>query len=234
MTTPQFPPLFTGQNAKGGDPFALACARADAGCDAGLVVYDPAPDVLRAAIVFAPDVPLSAAAVMLPICGVGFQNALGTLAPPEVGVHLGWDGGLYVNGGKCGTLRMAAPDDTPEHEPDWLVVGLDLALWPASDDTGLTPDDTALYAEGCADVHAVDLLEAWVRHTLVGINGWADSGTAQLHREWSGLAHGLDGEITVAGQTGVFTGLDENLGILLKVGEKTHLMPLTINLTRPT
>lgn len=233
MIAPSFPPLFTGQDAQGADPFALACATAEAGCDAGCVFYDLAPDTLRAAVVFAPDVPLAQAAVMLPICGVGFQNALGALAPPEVSVHLGWDGGIYVNGGRCGSLRMAAAG-TPEAEPDWLVIDLTLTLWPTNEDTGLTPDQTALYAEGCAEVDAVSLLEAWVRHMLVGINAWVDGGTVQVHREWSGLAHGLEGVIMVGDQSGTFTGLDENLGLLLKTDEKIVLVPLTANLTRPT
>lgn len=232
MREPQFPPLFTGQNAEGRDPFALACAAADTGCDAGLVIYDLAPDQMRAAIVFAPDVILSQAAAMLPICGVGFQNALGVLAPPEVGIHLGWDGAIYVNGGRCGALRIAA-SGTPEVEPDWLVIDLTLTLWPATEDTGLTPDQTALYAEGCADVDAITLLEAWVRHTLVSINAWADNGMANLHREWAGLAHGLEGDLSVAGKSGSYVGLDENLGLLLKIDAETVLIPLTENLTRP-
>ena len=232
MIAPTFPPLFTGQDAAGRDPFAMACATADAGCDAGLVIYSLAHDVLRAAIVFAPDVPLKDAAVMLPICGVGFQNALGALAPPEVGVHLSWDGGIFLNGGRCGALRMAAAGNI-DAEPDWLVIDLTLNLWPASDDTGFTPDDTALYAEGCAEVEPVALLEAWVRHTLVGINAWIDGGTGQLHREWSGLAHELTGDLTVAEHSGSFAGLDENLGLLLKIDGKTVLVPLTANLTRP-
>ena len=143
MTTPQFPPLFSGQNAAGGDPFALAIATADVGCEAGLVIYDLGADLLRVAIVFAPDVSLSDAAVILPICGVGLQNAIGALGPPEVSVHLGWDGTVYVNGGRCGTLRMAASGKL-DVEPDWLVVELNLTLWPASDETGLTPDQTVL------------------------------------------------------------------------------------------
>lgn len=232
MITPQFPPLFSGQDAAGGDPFAMACAAADAGCDAGLVIYDLAPDQLRAAIVFAPDVVLSQAVAMLPICGVGLQNALGVLAPPEVGIHLGWDGTIYVNGGRCGALRMAAAG-SPDFEPDWLVMSLTLSLWPGTEETGLTPDQTALYAEGCAEVDAVTLLEAWVRHTLVGINAWSDNGLANLHREWAGLAHGLEGDITIAGQTGAYVGLDENLGLLLKIGTETVLIPLSENLTRP-
>ncbi|MEP2921904.1 biotin/lipoate--protein ligase family protein [Sulfitobacter sp.] len=232
MSEPRFPPLFSGQDAQGADPFSLAVDLAKAGCDAGLVIYDLAPDRLRAAMVFAPEVALSEAAVMLPLCGVGLQNAIGALGPPEVGVHLGWDGTVYVNGGRCGALRMAA-SGTPEVEPDWLIVELTLSLWPESDDMGLTPDQTALYAEGCAEIDAVALLEAWVRHTLVGINTWLDSGTAQLHREWQGLAHGLEGEVTFAGQTGTFIGLDDRLGLLLKAGDKTMLVPLTETLTRP-
>jgi len=233
MTVPEFPPLFSGQDAKGQDPFVLACHAADTGCDAGLVFYDLWASSLRAAIVFAPDVPLAGAAAMLPVCGVGFQNALGALAPPEVGVHLGWDGGIDLNGGRAGQLAMAASGTEPEVEPDWLVVALNLSLWPDQDDTGLTPDQTALYAEGCADVAPHHLLEAWVRHTLVGINSWADGGMAKLHAECSGLAHGLEGQITVVGQTGSYIGLDENLGLLLKVDQETVLIPLTATLTRP-
>ena len=233
MNEPQFPPLFSGQSTDGADPFAVACAKADAGCDAGLVVYDLAPDILRAAIVFAPDVALCKAAAILPICGVGFQNALGAHAPPEVGVQLGWNGDIFVNGGRCGGLRMAAKGAIQD-EPDWVVVALSLTLWPPSEEMGHTPDVTSLYAEGCAEIGAVQLLEAWVRHTLVGINAWAEGGLAHLHREWAGLAHDLNGEITVAGHTGTYIGLDENLGLLLKVADKTVLLPLTENLTRPT
>ena len=233
MTTPQFPPLFTGQDAQGGDPFAMAIAAADAGCDAGLVIFDLAADRLRAAIVFAPDLTLADAAVILPVCGVGLQNAIGALGPPEVSVQFGWDGTVYVNGGRCGVLRIAA-SGTPDVEPDWLVIELTLSLWPDSDETGLQPDQTALYAEGCAEIDAISLLEAWARHTLVGINTWTDSGTAQIHREWQGLAHGLEGEVTAGSLTGTYIGLDDRLGLLLKIDDTTTLIPLTTNLTRPT
>ena len=233
MTAPDLPPLFSGQDAAGQDPFAQACATAAAGCDAGLVVYDLASDQLRAAIVLAPEVPLAKATIMMPVCGIGFQNALGAIGPPEVSVHLGWHGGIYVNGGRCGGLQMAASHTDPLAEPDWLVIGLTLQLWPKSDDMGLTPDKTALYAEGCAEVDAITLLEAWVRHTLVGINTWADSGNQNLIREWDGLAHGKDKTITVSNHTGTFLGVDENLGLLLKTDTETVLIPLTDLLKRP-
>ncbi len=233
MTPPAFPPLFSGLDANGTEPFTLACVQARNVCDAGLVTYDLGHDRLRAAIVFAPEVSLRDAAAMLPLCGVGFQHALGALAPPEVAVHLGWAGEIYVNGGHCGDLRMASSDTDPDAVPAWLVIGLSLELWPRSHDTGTTPNTTALYAEGCGDVDPSALLEAWVRHTLVQLNDWADDGTARLHRVWLELAHGRDMDINVAGHRGTFTGLDEHLGLLLKSGEATQLIPLTALLTEP-
>ncbi|PTX54596.1 biotin-(acetyl-CoA carboxylase) ligase [Litoreibacter ponti] len=226
MTEPTFPPLMSGQ-AVTVDPFEKACAQAALGCDAGLVVHHLASDTLRAALVFAPEVPLADAMAMLPVCGVGFQNALGALAPPEVAVHLQWDGGIRVNGASCGRLRVAASGDDPDVEPDWLVVGLELTLWPDSDETGHTPDKTALYAEGCADVDAVALLESWTRHTLVWINRWADEGVEPLHKEWRGLAHGIGEDTARDGLTGTFLGVDERFGMLLRDDATTHLIPLT-------
>lgn len=234
MSSPTFPPLFSSLAVEGQiDPFDKACVEATRGCDAGLVVHNLSANDLRAAIVFAPDVALQDAMAMLPLCGVGFQNALGALAPPEVSVHLDWTGGLRINGATCGGLRVAAASDDPTAEPDWLVVGLTLPLWPASDDPGHTPDQTALYAEGCADVNAVDLLESWVKHTLVGINTWLEEGSKPLHSEWRGLAHGIGEETEMRGKSGTYLGIDERFGMLLRDAESTHLIPLTDLLEGP-
>ncbi|KIN70170.1 hypothetical protein Z946_24 [Sulfitobacter noctilucicola] len=228
MSTPSFPPVFSGLAVEGAiDPFDKACMEAVRGCDAGLVVYNLGRNTLEGAIVFAPEVELADAMTMLPLCGVGFQNALGALAPPEVAVHLDWDGGLRINGASCGRLRVAASDNDPEAEPAWLVVGLTLPLWPDSDAPGDTPDQTALYAEGCADVQADDLLESWVKHTLVGINTWLDQGSGPLHKEWRGLAHGIGEDIEMADLSGTYLGVDERFGILLRDTETTHLIPLS-------
>ena len=225
--TEGFPPLFSGFASLGGDPFALACKAAAEGTEAGLVIHDLAPDRMRAAVVFAPEVPLAQAAIMLPLCGVGFQNALGVLAPPVVALHLGWDGTIYVNGGRCGALRIAASTRDPAIVPDWLVIGLTLDLMPATEDGGTDPDRTALHAEGCGDVAAMDLLAAWLRHTLSWLDTWDNQGAAPLHREWSGLVRGLNDTVTIAGRTGTFIGTDEGLNLLLKTDTGTDLILLT-------
>ena len=228
MTTPTFPPLLSGYAVSGDtDPFDTAQAQAAIGCDAGLIVYNLGATELRAAIVLVPEVPLADAMAMLPACGVGFQNALGALAPPEVAVHLDWKGCIQVNGASCGRLRAVASTNDPEQVPDWLIVGLEVPLWPASDDTGHTPDQTALYAEGCADVDAVQLLESWARHTLVWISRWTDEGTAVVHNEWRGLSSDIGENVAFADQSGTFLGVDENFGMLLRSGDTTHLIPLT-------
>lgn len=201
--------------------------QAQKGCDAGLVAYDPGPSVMRAAIVFAPEVPLRQAMAMLPLCAVGFQHALGALAPPEVGVHLGWNGDVRVNGAVCGQMCAAASSTDPEVEPDWLVIGLSVNVLPQSDTPGDTPDETTLYGEGCGDVHIVTLLESWARHMLVGLNRWQDEGHSPLHKEWSGLAWGVGEPLNQGAQTGQFIGVDEDFGLLLKTEDKTHLIPLT-------
>ena len=228
MNTPSFPPLFSGLAVEGQvDPFDKACAEAARGCDAGLVVHDLGANLLRAALVFAPDVELVDAMAMLPLCGVGFQNALGALGPPEVAVHLEWAGGLRINGASCGTLRVAASSSNPRAEPDWMVIGLELPLWPETDAPGDIPEQTALYAEGCADVNAMELLESWVKHTLVGINTWTEDGVKALHKDWRGLSHGIGEDITMNEISGTFLGVDEQFGMLIRAADTTHLVPLT-------
>ena len=126
MTDPTFPPLMSGQAVSGNiDPFEKACAMAALGCDAGLIVHNITANRLMAAMVMAPEVPLEDAMAMLPACGVGFQNALGALAPPEVAVHLEWAGGLRINGAVLRSDARRRQAALTRAEPDWLVVGLD-------------------------------------------------------------------------------------------------------------
>lgn len=229
---PTFPPLMAGEAVPaGGDPFDVACQRAEQGVDAGLVVYELGTDALRAALVLAPEVTLHKAMAMLPACAVGFQNALGALAPPEVSVHLEWGGGLRINGARCGALRAAASTTNPQQIPDWLVIALTLPLWPEGEG-GETPDQTALYAEGCADVAAPRLLESWARHCLHWINRWEDGDLALLHGEWRALAQGIGETRVQNGESGSFLGIDEDFSMLLRTGDTTRLIPLTTLLDR--
>ena len=230
---PSLPPLLSGKAVTGAtDPFAKACAEATLGCDAGLVVHNISEDWLRAAIVFAPEEPLEQAMAVLPACGIGYQNALGALAPPEVAVHLDWTGFITVNAARCGRLRAAASTTDPVMEPGWIVVGLEVPLIPAdTDDPGLTPDETSLFEEGCVEVEPTRLLEAWARHTLLWVSRLEEVGREPLHREWRGLARDIGEDIgfDLRGErlSGTFVGVDENFGMLLRTNGDTAMIPLS-------
>lgn len=226
--TPVFPPLLRGEAvASAADPFERALAMAALGCDGGTVVHNIQADRLRAALVFAPEVPLEDAMAMLVVCGLGFQNALGALAPPEVAVHLGWDGAISVNGARCGGLRIAASTDDPAAVPDWLIVGLDVPVVQTAAAPGETPSVTSLYDEGCSEVEPLRLLESWARHTLVWLNRWEGEGTAPIHAEWLGLVQGVGEPVDQGGLNGTFLGVDERFGMLIRDANTTHLLPLS-------
>ena len=111
--------------------------------------------------------------------------------------------------------------------PDWLVVGFSLTFAARSHEPGRTPEQTCLRDEGCGDLSQRDLLEAWSRHCLVGLHDWEQDGVARLHREWSGLLHGIGQPVSQSGRTGLFLGIDEDLGMLVRSDRITHLVPLT-------
>lgn len=230
---PAFPPLMTGLAAGPANPFRIACDQARRGVEAGLLPWSIGPERLRAALVLAPETPLEAAMAALPACAVGFQNAFGALAPPEVALHLEWSGGLRLNGAHVGGLSAAASSRRPADRPDWLVIGLDLTLrQPAEWEPGETPDWTSLAEEGCGEIDAGVLLEAWARHTLFWIDALDSAGgRATLHREWEGLAWQKGEAVAVAlggaRHEGIFLGIDENFGMLLKTGADTALLPLS-------
>lgn len=228
MREPAFPPLLSGEPVAAGiDPFDKARAMAALGCDAGLIVYHASASRLAAALVLAPEVPLEPAMAMLPACGVGFQNALGALGPAELAVHLDWDGGIRVGGAACGRLRAAAGTADPDAAPGWLVIGLEVPFAMGTANPGEQPNRTALHEEGCAGLDPVALLEAWARHTLVWIRRWEDGEPRALQAQWRGLVDAIGEEVTQDGLSGVFVGVDEHFGMLLRDGETTHLIALS-------
>ncbi len=237
---PTFPPLLSGEPvANHIDPFDKAISMATLGCDAGTIVYNISTEYLRAAFIFAPEVTLEHAVAMQIACGIGYSNALGALAPPEVAVHLDWQGQIMVNGATCGQLQIAADCTDPAQHADWLVVGLTIPLVPADDHGGGdTPDQTTLLQEGCIEVDPTRLLESWSRHSLVWINRWSEEGTAPLHAEWRSMAQGMGEDITIkhkgADLSGTFLGIDEAFGMLVRTDDTTTLVPLTSLLKNET
>ena len=214
---PDFPPLLRGVMAA--DPRLAAVTEARAGCDGGTIFWR-AGGALEAALVFAPEVPLSQAAQMLPLVAVALRDALGAIGPAELPVHLTWDGRFMVNGAEAGRVRLIAPEGRGEAVPDWLVAHLFLRFLP---DGGA---GTALLEEGCGEVEPEALLESFARHLLHRLADWED-GPRGLHAEM--MATSWERE---AGDAD-FLGMSEDLGRLRRDGDATRLDPLTDLLEAP-
>ncbi len=207
------------------DPFAKAVAQAALGADPGLVTWTRDEAAMRAALVLAPEAPLEHAVSVTFAVALGLGDALGALAPPEVAVHYVWPATVKVNGGDCGRLRAAASTTDPSAEPDWLVVGVHVDyLMPDMDEPGRSPEQTCLAEEGCIEVTPPRLLDSWSRHTLVWINRWLDDGLRPIHDAWRARAWKI-GEPLADG--GLFVGLDDAGGMLVRTGTTTELRPLS-------
>ena len=225
---PSFPPLLRGEAVPGAvDPFAKAVAEGLKGADPGLLVYSQAQTHLRAAVLFQPEMALSRAMGALFAVALGFADALGALAPPELAVHFMWPDRFKVNGALCGRLRAAAATAAPDDTPAWLVVGFDVPMLPLlAQEPGQTPDQTTLHDEGCTEVGATPLLESFGRHMLMWLNRFETAGLGPLHKTWCQRCDTLGEQITTP-QTGLFMGLDEDGNMLLRDSAGTRTLPLT-------
>ena len=220
-----FPPLLTGL-AVAGDPFVTACGAA-AEAEPGTVFFSPDEDSLQAAVLLAPETPLAEAISVCLAVSLGLNDAIGTLAPPEVGFHLEWPGSFRVNGAICGGMRVQASTTDPAVEPDWLVIGLHVPVRGViSEHPGLAPDRTTLHAEGCQDIAVPDLTEMWARHMMNWLHIYMTEGFGPLHAHYCARAHRI-GEDVESPEPGRFVGLDERGGMILKDETGTRILPLT-------
>ena len=156
----------------------------------------------------------------------GLNDCIGALAPPEVGMLHVWPDGIKINGAHAGAFRVEASSWQADAVPEWLVIGMALALSSDHANPGERPDATALAEEGCGHITRVRLLESWSRHTLVWINRWSDDGFRPIFEAWLARADGRGSEITLETSTGTFLGLDEQGGLLLKTDDGPLTIPL--------
>ena len=221
---PSFPPLLTGVRVPAGvDPFAKAVAAAASpdGVDAGAVFWSERDDALDAAIVLAPETPLDQSMAVVFAVANGMGDALGALSPPEVAVTWAWPDLIKVNGADAGVFRLDAATRDLATTPNWLVVGATVQMTPiAKGEPGDDPTVTALVEEGVVDLTRARLLESWARHSLVWINRWIEDGFRPIHDAWVARVEGRGESVAVrhagALREGVFLGLDERGGMLLK------------------
>jgi biotin-(acetyl-CoA carboxylase) ligase len=236
IDAPDFPPLLTGHAvAPPVDPLLKACRRAASGrAGAGDVFWGQSRDDLDVAIVLEPEVGVGQAREMLFLAMVALGDCIGALSPPEVGIFYRWPGMILANGAEVGQARLAmAESDDGAAPPQWLVVGVTLAIRPARDapDPGANIDRTTLWDEGCGALDRNTLLESYSRHLKTWLHNWETGGVQPVREAWLARAEGRGETVTIAydgtKKTGVFLGIDEAGGLILKTGETTTMLDLS-------
>lgn len=227
LIRPLFPPLLTGVPCPGrADPLAVACAlAADPETEPGTVVYAEDDRRLGAALILAPDRPLREAAAVTLAVQAGLADAIGAVAPPEVACHLEWPDRIRINGAIAGGFRMVASDTDPRGEPDWMVIAADLALAPRPGEGGNDTAHTTLHEEGCGEVTAPALIEAFAHHMMARLHAFMTEGLRPIHADYAARAwkRGEDIEYPEAGR---LTGFDEEGGLILRTEAATRILPL--------
>ncbi len=176
---PALPPGFAA--VPGGlDAWDAAVCGAEAGDDPGCVRWSFAKGTLRVAVVLAPDRPMPDCGAIVALGALALFDALATLAPPQVPIHLLPPAGLAVDGGQVATVRAVMAPATSDAAPDWAVLGWEIVLQAGDAEPGRTPDRTSLHEEGFGDVTADDILVNSLRHLLVWLDAWAQDGAAAL------------------------------------------------------
>jgi biotin-(acetyl-CoA carboxylase) ligase len=213
---PVFPPLLKPLAVTPDlDPFERAVKLAAEGAEAGTLLWSIGQDTCQCAVVLAPEQALEPSLPIVLIAMLGLADGLGALVPPMVAVTFGWPDRIEVNGGVAGGVRFAsAPNEASDAVPDWLVIGVSIAVrGPWAEDVRHGRQRTTLAEEGCGDVLTSDLLEAFARHLLGWINRWQEDGVEPVKQAWLSRATGLGKRVEIRlddqVRAGTFEGITE-------------------------
>lgn len=221
---PSFPPLLTGHPVLPPmEPFQAAVDAAECGgAEAGDLFWSCDPDEIAYAIVLEPDVGRDRAQEMLFVAMTAVADAIGAISPPELAVTWTWPSVIYANGARVGVAQMAfSSGDDEAGAPEWLVIGIRLALKPTGEsEPGKTPDRTTLWDEGAVDIDTVAALESLSRHFLTWVHRWEGDGFKPVHEAWLFRCDGYRKPVEIrtdkGSLAGTFAGLDESGNLLLK------------------
>lgn len=208
---PVLPPGFSLVTLReSGDAFAHACSiAAEAG--AATLVWTRRFDIIEFAVVLEPDNVLAEARLAHYLAMNALADALAVYSPPERPILFNWPDALIYDLGLIGGGRLAWPETCREDAvPDWLVFGAMLRA------TTMTPFamgqvGVGMEEEGFEEIDAVDMIEAFARHLMLGVTHWQDDGPKIAAQRWldrldkiPGTRHGIEpnGDLVATTQAG--------------------------------
>ncbi len=208
---PVLPPGFSLVGLReSGDAFAHACTIASH-AGAATLVWTRRFDIIEFAVVLEPENILAEARLAHYLAMNALADALAVHSPPERPILFRWPDALIYDLGLIGGGRLAWPEGCGEDEvPEWLVFG---AMLRATTMTPFSPGDVGvgMAEEGFEEVDAVDLIEAFARHLMLGVTRWQSDGARATALRWldrldkvPGTRHGIEpnGDLVVTTQAG--------------------------------
>jgi hypothetical protein len=156
---------------EGGDAFAQAC-RIAATSGAGTLVHVGRFDVAEFAVVLEPGETLESARRIIYALLPALIDAVAIDAPPKCRIDIVWPGGIRVEQGLVGEVRLAwAAGSADDAAPDWLVVGVVLQLVAADErESGSCP--AALDQAGFDDPDSGEMVARCARHLMAALDAW--------------------------------------------------------------
>jgi len=229
---PLLPPILTPVAVpENVDVFTKAIAAATKS-EAGTVYYSENTEYVEVAVILIPEVSKIKCNQMLYVMMVAAGDAIGALAPPEVGVTFSYPGFIFLNRGEAGLVKVEVSQSVDdENVPDWIVVGIKLRLNNnlQVDESNIKPDITSLADEGAGFISRTRAIESLSRHFLAWISQWEDEGFKPVVEAWNNRREEKK-EINIKGDKIVsWVGLDENgLAIVELNGKELFLSPVEI------
>jgi biotin-(acetyl-CoA carboxylase) ligase len=238
MTTqPAFPPVYEPVAHRGKNAFDAACALAAREPRDGVLLWSDRTDALDCALVLEPDRDEAEALLVAYVASVALGDALGALTPPVLPITFGWPDRIEANAGSVGGIRLGWAGPAPaEDGPRWLVLGVMLRIaadW-SDDSPGRDVNRTTLQDEGCNELEARDLLEAFARHFVAWVSRWQEDGFAPVREAWlhrAGVYREAEGAAPAAAR---ILGIDDAGALLVERAGVHRSLALAPALAHPT
>jgi len=233
LADPTFPPLLRGKKLDHSiDPLQKAISAATLGEDPGTIFYNEDNETFRVAVILCPEETLLQSVGVTHAVMLALADSLGALGPPELAIHFEWPFGFKVNGAKCGQLQLTASTTELDSVPDWIAIGIQLPfIRPVQMIAGENPNQTWLHEEGCIELNVPQIIESWSRHLLIWLNTFQDDGYMKIQGHWRAKCDTIGEEINFP-ETGIFVGIDETGGLLMRKDGLTIIHCLTKQMTQ--
>lgn len=202
-------------------------------------VWESAPGNLYCSVLLRPEMPLGRMALCSFLAAVALVDAVRGMGP-ALDVRCKWPNDVLCGGRKIAGILLEAGEGAGEGagggaregggtRAPWLVLGMGVNIAHAPEIPGLLYPAGCLREMGC-DVPAGELLAALCARLDDWIGRWRNEGFAPVREAWLERAAGVGAEIRVRLEretvTGVFSGLDEDGALLLRLadGERKRVL----------